>query len=262
MSTYQELGILPPTVAARKPSKSYTPAAAAPAAPVILRKARERAEEHVHRSGSLRRKRSVSRPRRTKPLTTKHYNDPEKDKVDGDDAADAAAVDLVRNAIATYNLDELRKWIRASHSITVRHLCQLMLQATANVQEPTLDAKTQRIAVTMAAELVPRVSTPQRGLWTIIRYYRRFDQLALLNKLVTLLREHAKTDADAAAWLQYTPRKGLPTTRAIAEHAFVNREPARKLARHILTTFGVTALPQAIPPGKYDSDAEEDDKDE
>jgi hypothetical protein len=166
--------------------------------------------------------------------------------------------DFVSEAIAAFNVDAVSRHVREA-SATSAHLHQVALRLVACVEMPTLKPEQQRALIQITDVLLQAGATPRRGLWTALRYYRRYDHLNTILRFVRRLtraslksarRRSAGAGAGAGASagdaddreaqlrraLDYAPRPGLPTTWTIvtAARASENNE-MRRLAEHVLT---------------------------
>jgi len=159
------------------------------------------------------------------------------DPSDDDGGADAkSSSDPLARAIAARDTRFVANWVAAGHPVHALHLHHVVLLAVANVGEPTLPPAQQNALVSIAKTLSNAKSapSPNRALWSMMRYYRRFDQLDLIKRLLSVLRSHA-----TPASIDWAPRKQLPTTRSMATDAVRStKNEAYTLGQEILVAFG------------------------
>jgi hypothetical protein len=224
------------------------------------------------RDKSKSKSKSASRPRATSASTsatlTRRESDDEYDAADDPLVNDGVgksfgiayagtarvrAGDFVSEAIAAFDVDAVSRHVRAT-SATSAHLHQVALRLVACVEMPTLKPEQQRALIQITDVLLQAGATPRRGLWTALRYYRRYDHLNTILRFVrrltrASLKSARRRSAGAGAGdaddreaqlrraLDYAPRPGLPTTWTIvtAARASENNE-MRRLAEHVLTT--------------------------
>jgi hypothetical protein len=136
--------------------------------------------------------------------------------------------DAVSSAIDALDSDAAARALAAGVSATAAHLHQIALRLVASVEHPTLSRADSAALLKIVTALLHAGASPKRGLWTALRYYRRYDQWRsiqdFLGKLMRALkRETPVTSAGTAAWLrsvlQYTPNERWPTTWDLLQSA-------------------------------------------
>lgn len=157
--------------------------------------------------------------------------------------AKVRADDPVSEAIARFDVDAVMRCLRSA-SATSAHLHQVALRLVACVGLPTLAPERQRALIQITDLLLAAGASPRRGLWTALRYYRRFDHLRTILRFVhrlarASLRSKSSTKAGDTSLrhaLEYAPRPGLPTTWTIVAEAQASRNnEMQRLAESVLS---------------------------
>jgi hypothetical protein len=129
--------------------------------------------------------------------------------------------DAVSAAIDALDSDAAARALAAGVSATAAHLHQIALRLVASVEHPTLSRADSTTLLKIVTALLHAGASPKRGLWTALRYYRRYDQWRpiqdFLGKLMRALKRATPVTAEGTtAWLrsvlQYTPNERWPTT--------------------------------------------------